>query len=1186
MQAFKMRYFHIITTFYFGLSLLMVQNTFAQSASDSLQNDTTNANIVAPPPTNNPTLSPPNTIKQPDSANVLSAKTSEHSLVKLEFVKHKALHSPDSMYFNILKITNTNSTSVAGKVRISVPKEWALISGGETEINVAPGATKYIPFRVSMDRRIVGGTSYIISATLVSDRSLYSDKNQYSVSKSCYITSPQRRKWDLYPVQRSIYFDRYNSYTPMLLRLSNKGNGVEVVKLDFEIGSSLQMFGALGNRHFTSVELRPNRDTVISFLVRYTPPDESDIWNRDFKRFSIRINAVSDSIVQKTSVTYKYLESKFYNLRGGRITPLTIELGLQNILSESSPSLLFAGYGTVLFKNDDNLDYNVRFFNIPFYGFGSIGARDFLWQRSRIYAGYKSKRWEIGAGDINAYGSPLLAVLGRGIGGQYDINSNNTVGAALTGALGFPMYSGTIFHDIKLPKSISLRTTLNGLQDDFNKINTYGGSFQIDCPITKGHFITFILASVFSQHNYDSLSFIGQNGIPNPVNDPGISRLGFASQLNYRFNMKKLTGSLFAFYSTRNYFHNFSGRVSVNANAQYVFNSKYSIVATSVLFFQDPIWYNRGVLVPENKFMSGVHRADLSNRISSKLTFYAGPLLEHISFSALKIDNKTGDSTNTYFTSISPKIALRASYKTSASGFITPYTIFGYTYVTSALDSTITVLSPLAKSPAFFNARAGLNVIQGNWGINIFYFYGPYSFINQQDFYYFGRYNKSIRIMPFIQKYYFNKTLLFSSYNSYFYEVVTNNERISLNARLHFFLGKDWDFFVDNNLFLSSIVSSEGRKSYSRSMFLNLGVKKVFDIPQPKVKYYDLKIVCFKDVNGNQVMDGNEQALSDIVISVDRSLKFDSTKNTTVSAPGIFSPTEMVTDNFGYCQYFHLPEGEIDLGVYPLQNLKDVYILNGQKQKFFVSRDTTYYIPFVQSFRMEGKIIVNRDEFSAAGQISLANIRITATDSTGNSFPALSTADGSYVLYVPKAGEYKAAINNVFGDKFILQDPEYTLSFDGAKLFIVDFIFNEKKREMNITSSTYSTSATFGDLTNPNGQSLQVNNTPAGNVTTSATNVAKPDSTSTANPPASNSGVIYRIQIGSSANKIPASQFTVKFKGAENVKEYMDNGVYKYTAGEFTTWEFDKATEYKDKLIAAGYTGAFVVFIRNGKRVK
>lgn len=1189
--------------------------SFAQAGPDSLA---VKDSVITPPSSTADSAlknTPPPSPIPAATGTTGTPKAEAHSNVLMVFIKEKVENRPDSAYFNILKITNNNGSVIQGVVKIAVPRGWKLFSQEATTVSVAPGVTEYIPIRVSMDRKVTGGTSYIISATLLSDRSLFAGKNQTSVSKSCYITIPQERKWEMYPVQRTQYFDRYSDFTPLKLRLSNKGNGIEVVKLDFEIGSSLHMYGTLGNRYFTSISLKPHRDTVISFPVKYLPSDESDLWNRDFRKLSVRITASSDSIIKRTSVNFKYLESDYYNLLYDRITPLTLEFGLQNLLSTSPPAAMVAAYGTIFFKNDDALSYNLRVLSIPFSGYQNQDLGRYFWQRSRMLATYRSKRWEVQLGDINGYGSGLIGMFGRGVGGHYDINDKNQVGAAFTAALGMPIYSGMLFHQILLPKSLSIRTSLNAIADNYNRLNSYAGSVMVSYPILRGHYLSLGVAPSMTQHNFNNQSFLDVNGNPVITNDPGITRYGLASQLSYQFSANKLSGGLNAFWASRKHLQFYNGRLNINGNVQYILNSKYSLVANSGIYLNDPYTFNKGVLFPENKFWSGVHRVDLVGKMTNKITLFAGPMLEHFSFTSVKYNYATLDTTTAYFNNISPKLSLRCSYKNSASGFITPYAIVGYTYVMDALDSTVVNLGPYIPKNAFFNARAGVNIIQRNWGLNVFYFYGPNNFNTQTDYYYYGHYSKSIRVMPFFQRYYFNKKMLFSSYNSYFYDVLTNNERVALNARFQFFLGNDWSFHIDNNLYLSSLIGTDGRKVFSRNYFLSLGVKKVFDIPQPQVKYYDLKVVCFRDLNGNKIKDDNEQGLADVVISIDKQAKMDSVTQRVGPDRGQFTPAEMVTDNFGLVTYYHIPEGEVTVNVFPLMNLKDVFILGGQKQKVTVTRDTTFYVPFAQSYRVIGSIILNRDEFSSEGPVSVSNVRITATDSLGNSFMALTTNDGSYTLYVPQAGEYKVTVNNVFGDKFILQESEYTVSFDGAKEFQVDFIFNEKKRLVNMNGSATSLDTLLNrpvasiptptpvpapavtSTVSPTPPAVVVNQPPkfvvAGtdtlknvtmvsttpSVTTTGTEPKQKDSSIPAGP-----GITYRIQLAASSKQVPPSQYEIAFKDIKDIQEYSESGVYKYTAGDVNSVE--EAQKVKADVRSKGFKDAFIVPFYKGSRVR
>lgn len=76
------------------------------------------------------------------------------------------------------------------------------------------------------------------------------------------------------------------------------------------------------------------------------------------------------------------------------------------------------------------------------------------------------------------------------------------------------------------------------------------------------------------------------------------------------------------------------------------------------------------------------------------------------------------------------------------------------------------------------------------------------------------------------------------------------------------------------------------------------------------------------------------------------------------------------------------------------------------------------------------------------------------------------------------------------------------------------------------------------------------------------------------------SGTIYKVQFESRSSKI--KDFKSHYKGLDNVEEYFHNGMYKYTAGRFT--DKSDADNYCARLKQQGYSGAFVVKFKDGKR--
>ena len=74
---------------------------------------------------------------------------------------------------------------------------------------------------------------------------------------------------------------------------------------------------------------------------------------------------------------------------------------------------------------------------------------------------------------------------------------------------------------------------------------------------------------------------------------------------------------------------------------------------------------------------------------------------------------------------------------------------------------------------------------------------------------------------------------------------------------------------------------------------------------------------------------------------------------------------------------------------------------------------------------------------------------------------------------------------------------------------------------------------------------------------------------------------VYKVQIESRSRKVDNA--SKHYKNLDNVDYYEHNGQYKYTAGKF--YSKKEADEYCKKVKTLGYSSAFVVSFKNGKRL-
>jgi N-acetylmuramoyl-L-alanine amidase len=78
-----------------------------------------------------------------------------------------------------------------------------------------------------------------------------------------------------------------------------------------------------------------------------------------------------------------------------------------------------------------------------------------------------------------------------------------------------------------------------------------------------------------------------------------------------------------------------------------------------------------------------------------------------------------------------------------------------------------------------------------------------------------------------------------------------------------------------------------------------------------------------------------------------------------------------------------------------------------------------------------------------------------------------------------------------------------------------------------------------------------------------------------------NDKITFRVQIETSDTKIPVN--SSRFKNLK-VFEYQQDGLYKYTVGEFEN-DYEKSNNYKNELREQGFKHAFVVAFQHGERI-
>lgn len=955
---------------------------------------------------------------QPDAVDemvdeMIGKDSSEFKKIAISFIKVKTENSADSTYFNICQIKNNTSEVMSGQLEFRIPEGWNFLGLPYMQITLKPGETQKIPIRLTIPHKAIGGIAYVVDATFTNAEGMYSGE--------AYIKVPLKSIWDMSVNNSTLYFNEYYENLLFRVNISNKGNAKELIKLDFKIGKLLSILELDKNQVY--IEMPEYTDTVLTYTIqrRNLTEEEEYEYKQIWDESVIEIVATAEGAKRvRESIWVRDLENTYYNTRQEKSSPLNVDVRVRNLMSSFRPNLNVAAFGQIQFNGDHDLDYIVNTRNI-FYN----PNQSFLSNPYNLT--YKlNYRWQdkikASAGLITGYG--LHIIRGQGVKGEYNISETDKVKVSYVQSRFYSDWAATGIYEKSLKKGVIASIGGTYEKNDWR----YFTATSIDAGVVfspvKNHFVRINLLG--TQSIFDK-----NKGMGTPSDT---TLLGFAYNLNYQGTVaKKLKLGVI----TRNYQYNYirtRPSNSIQGFARYTINLKSRL---NFIYNQNSVQASKN---PYEIYRTGVFNKQTLARltyyrtINPKFSVEVGPMYKM--FNRVKVD--TVDSPYINFTNYFVGVFSAARIKLGTHRYLAPSMYAGTTLFKN-------VLSPSTLEPSMLTTAVGVSYTDKGWGVNTKYIMGPNFFVYGTQIDSNVTY-ETIYLRGFIEKYYLHRTIKLTGYATYYLQMPMNRQNATISARGDFYLPNRWSANITANMFTNSMDQEFTGVVTHRFFSLNLGVRKSFDIPQPRIKYYDLTVICFNDFNGNGTREENEPLLSNIKMGVKKDRSIPDPKNIR------FGEKDLVTDTEGEISIYDIPEGNYKLSFEPLVNLGNLFNANGDDQELVITEDLTLYVPYVESYKVSGRIIMVRDEYSSKGLIKLGGIRVTAVNLDGDEFAALTDNLGNYVINVPQAGYYKVKVNNIFGPDFYIDKEEFIVQFNGFKTFNVDFTFHEGKREVNFNS--------------------------------------------------------------------------------------------------------------------------------------
>ncbi len=954
------------------------------------------------------------------SISAFGQKTIKKGDLEIKFVKDQVEIEKGKSFFDILYIKNNTSEPITFNVQINVPRDWKIIGNSFEKITLQSYAETLIPVRVTLSKHINGGVGYAVVAVINDEQgSVYN--TVYAFVKVPVITSI-RVKTD----KTSAYFNQKALKANFKIMLENNGNIDEVTSINFHPDKSLIIEKDHENVTVDNLTVNSGEVKTLNYTARLN--NETDYKKYTVHKLQIDVN-IRDSVIKKT-IWFKYIDWKYKNEAPEYKKPLNLELTAFNIFGDSKPIYIGRVYGNILFKNKRDISYSIQNYN------RKTGGN--LWINSRIETRFNAQKTSLFLGDY--IGNFEHSMYGRGFFLSQKFGKKDIFKASATQRLvqNIRNYAASYAHKFPFPLTLEAGGVYSENPVFNDKFQLGYGKFNTN--INKNN-LMFLFGKSRSFYNRF------QN---NTIYDGWGYRAGFNGkfkQINFNFRSE---------YGTPLYYGFSQGRQNTELFANTTFGKKH-------LSFQYFNQSYRPKVITNNEIITNRYTKYQKSKIlfgyytPNNIFIYAAPVFTHENTNNF-VYYDPNDNFGTY-TGMT-EIGTRVYNKLSDNSFS-----FSASYGITSIYQYSNFLNGISREGSLGDkhytvAQITSSFKQKNLGVHLIYYLGPYNISQQFAYFYSLIFSKSLSIIPFYEKYLLHNKLKFSLRGSYINNLASKNSRINLNTGITWFAGKSWTINFLNTTSFHRVNNNSGSESFTSSYF-EFGIRKTFDIQQPRLKYYNYQAIFYKDLNGNRIHDANEPGVSDVITEINRANPEEDLKNKNYN--GEFFANQLYSNEEGKIEYDNIVEGKYKIKFIPQNVQFSKYESEETIKEFTIKKDTVMYIPFMERNKLFGKISLHRAKHSALGDIPLDNIKITV-EGNDKTYSTLTDKNGYFEMYIPVSDYYKVKINNIFKEHFDLRQDYYIVKFNGYKQFELSFDFDEKERKIHFDESDFL--ITDEDITN------------------------------------------------------------------------------------------------------------------------
>lgn len=919
------------------------------------------------------------------------------SAITVAFVKADEILPAGVMFFNVFKIQNTGAAPISFTPEFSIPPRTNLMlqEADKGELQLNPGESKFMPVRVSFPTDAEGGVQFEVTGVIMGKN------GEAGQSATAKIEFERSSRWQISTPLSKVYASSISTdFTAVNFMLRNRGNAAEKLNLFFEAGELLKMEGGINGTMVLDFVLRPSTDTVIVVNI-LSKPYEGDGSAGDKARLQVLAKNHPDSAGQDVVVIFDTKEGAFRNVIKDE-SPLNISINQNGFGGEGANTAIGIG-GTILYKDERSFRYqfdtqhNFLGGATPFNPFKSSQMRiEYATPERSFQAGYSGGNLGM-AYQRNMEGKSYRAAIVQNLKtGATDLSGN---------------YKTTLGRNVAGSSSLSIRS------------DKLAGSHSV---------VTDVGANIsLSEHQRLTVKTTGSYGKTTHESGKVFKGAGLAYELEYDVEVGRLKVNLSNSFASKNYYGSDRGTFRIEGDAIYEVRPGSFLKVAYGKSTKRTEGVSKDGTIANLKKSNQEKLAASYNFSVGNMPFAAGATYAKTSMNnnIHSLDTTVSSATNSY------GLSLGTTFKSGKNGGI---------QLSPSMQLGMANQDQEGK-PANYNATMSLKGRIRQVTVSADYEMAMTSGGQKSAL---GEGKTVKERMQFAASYMYPliaDRLILNTSGEVSYDMATKEMKTGATASLDYQSGRNWTFNISANMDPLSMFSKGPGK---QSTAVSVGASRSFDMPQPRLKYFNIKVQFFKDFDGNRQMDGDDEGISNILVEI---LRTEDPVDTVGGRPEIrFEAPSLMSDPSGKVVFHKAPQGNYLLRLdelFPPMTYTNLY---GESLEVTLNRHVTILVPFTESVTIKGKVNITRDKYSRLVGVSAKNIRITITDPLGDQYYALTTATGEYIINVPYALNYKVSMKNVLGDKFELTNGEQEVQVEeDNNRYNVQFNFKEKGRSVN-----------------------------------------------------------------------------------------------------------------------------------------